>query len=95
MQKYRLFVDMVEATVQRHVCEIVELLPGELFVKESPGGYLPVQRHTLWVGERYLRTGLHDTMAEAGDAAALELLRRAASLTKLAETCGRSAVTNG
>jgi hypothetical protein len=34
-------------------------------------------------------------MAEAGDAAAVELRRRAASLTALADTCERLEATNG
>jgi len=95
VHKHRFLVDMVEAIVHRHVCEIVELEPGQFFVKEQPAGYSPVQRHALWVGERYLRTGLHDTMAEAGDAAAVELRRRSASLTALAETCERLEAKNG
>ena len=95
MQKHRLFVDLVEATVRPQAHEIVELKPGEFYFKECTGGYSPVQRATLYAGERYLGTGLHDTLAEAGAAAAVELRRRAASLTALAETCERLEATNG
>jgi hypothetical protein len=95
MQKHRLFVDLTAATVQPQVHEIVELNPGEFFLKEFTGGYSPVQRATPWAGERYLGTGLHDTLADAGAAAAVELRRRAASLTALAETCERLEATNG
>jgi hypothetical protein len=95
MQKHRLFVDLTAETVQRQVPENVELRPGEFFFQECTGGYMPVERQGLFAGDRYVWTGLHDTLAEAGAAAAVELRRRAASLTVLAETCERLEATDG
>ncbi len=95
MHKHRLFVDLTAATVQPQVPEVVELRPGEFFFKESTGGYSPADRAGLLTGDRYVWTGLHDSLAAAGAAAAVELRRRAASLTALAETCERLEATNG
>ncbi len=87
MEKRRLTVDLQAGTLHRHMCAVVEITPGEQHYRDSLGGYARVDLATLHSGERFVVTGLHDDLAEAGAAAAAELRRRAEQLVAMARQC--------
>lgn len=87
MHKHRLTVDMQAGTIRPESLEIVHLAPGEVYQREPTGDLKRFRESYLMASDRYVWTGLHDHLAEAGAAAAEELRIRARVLSHLAEQC--------
>lgn len=87
MEKHRLTVDMQAGTIRPESLEIVHLAPGEVYQREPTGDLKRFRESCLMASDRYVWTGLHDHLAEAGAAAAEELRSRASRLVQLAEEC--------
>ena len=87
MHKHRLTVDIPDGTIRPESVEIVQLVPGELHFRQPTGDFSQVKEPFLLASDRYVWTGIHDTLAEAGAVAAAELRQRADRLLDLAKQC--------
>lgn len=87
MHKHRLTVDISAGMIVPQSLEIVQLVPGELHFRQPTGDFSQVKEPCLLASDRYVWTGIHDTLAEAGAVAAAELRQRAERILDLAKQC--------